>query len=161
MNVKFHKITSYTWNFQNFTCDTNQNSIDSTKRDLTRAVASGGQGGSCRPGPVEPDKSSLWMDLFSLDSVILIIVTCNCLPFSYSRSNFSDTYVMTSAENSVSEPPNLTIFQGGYPQTPYNAIMPTRYKKNLATALLTLIQLAAYRIGIESNPQYDYVCVFL
>ena len=20
MNVKFHKITSYTWNFQNFTC---------------------------------------------------------------------------------------------------------------------------------------------
>ena len=42
--------------------------------------------------------------------------------------------------------------------------MPTRYKKNLATALLTLIQLAAYRIGIESNPPYevkDYVCVFL
>ena len=72
------------------------------------------------------------MDLFSLDSVILIIVTCNCLPFSYSRSNFSDTYVMTSAESSVSEPPNLTIFQGGYPQTPYNAIMPTRYKKKLS-----------------------------
>ena len=49
----------------------------------------GGQGGSCPPGPVEPDKSSLWMDLFSLDSVILVIVTCNnCLPFSYSRSIF-------------------------------------------------------------------------
>ena len=45
MNIKFHKITSYTWNFQNFTCDTNQNSIDSTKRDLTRAVASRGARG--------------------------------------------------------------------------------------------------------------------
>ena len=30
----------------------------------------GGKGGSCPPGPVEPDASSLW-----------IIVTCNCLPF--------------------------------------------------------------------------------
>ena len=28
------------------------------------------------------------MDLFSLDSVILIIVTCNFLPFSYSQSIF-------------------------------------------------------------------------
>ena len=42
------------------------------------------------PGPVEPDKSSLWIedfhyskDLFSLDSVILIVVTCSCLPFSW------------------------------------------------------------------------------
>ena len=54
-----------------------------------RAVASGGGGGGARGaaaplGPVELDTSSLWMDLFSLDSVILIIVTCNCLPFSYS-----------------------------------------------------------------------------
>ena len=34
-----------------------------------------GQGGSCplSPGPVKPDTSSLWVDLFSLDSVILII----------------------------------------------------------------------------------------
>ena len=52
----------------------------------------GGGGGGARgqlPSPVEPDKSSLWMDLFSLDSVILVIVTCNnCLPFSYSRSIF-------------------------------------------------------------------------
>ena len=39
-------------------------------------------------GPVELDKSSQWMDWFSLDSVILIIVTGNCLPFSYSRSIF-------------------------------------------------------------------------
>ena len=49
----------------------------------------GGKGAAAPPGPVEPDKSSLWMDLFSLDSVILVIVTCNnCLPFSYSRSIF-------------------------------------------------------------------------
>ena len=57
-----------------------------------RAVASGGGGGlvggargAAAPlAPVELDTSSLWMDLFSLDSVILIIVTCNCFPFSYS-----------------------------------------------------------------------------
>ena len=56
----------------------------------TRTVASGGKGSSypLPPGPVELDTSSLWMDWFSLDSVILIIVTCNCLPFSYSRSIF-------------------------------------------------------------------------
>ena len=35
----------------------------------------GGGGGSCPPVPVEPAKSSLWMYLFSLDSVILIVVT--------------------------------------------------------------------------------------
>ena len=45
-------------------------------------------GGSCRPGPIEPEKSSLWMDLLSLDSV----VTCNCLPFSWPSncSSWSD-----------------------------------------------------------------------
>ena len=32
--------------------------------------------------------------------------------------DFWETYVMTSAENNVSEPPNLTIFGGGYRQTP-------------------------------------------
>ena len=39
-------------------------------------------------GPVEPDTLSLWMDLFSLDSVIWIIVICNCLLFLYSKSIF-------------------------------------------------------------------------
>ena len=33
------------------------------------------------PRSVEPDKSSLWMDLFSLHSVIFIVVTCNCRHF--------------------------------------------------------------------------------
>ena len=55
------------------------------------AVASGGQGGKLPPPPpVDPDKSSLWIkdfhyskDLFSLDSVILIVVTCSRLPFSW------------------------------------------------------------------------------
>ena len=64
-----------------------------------RAVASG----------VVGDKSSLWMDLFSSDS-ILVIVTCNCLPFSYSRWFFSETYLVTSAENNVLDPPNLKFF---------------------------------------------------
>ena len=59
-----------------------------------RAVASGVVGGGGRGGW---DRSSLWMDLFSLDS-ILVIVTCNCLPFSYSRWFFSETYLVTSAE---------------------------------------------------------------
>ena len=29
--------------------------------------------------------------------------------------DFLETYLMTSAENSISEPPNLKIFGGGYP----------------------------------------------
>ena len=44
------------------------------------------------PGPVEPDKSSLWMYLFSLDSVILIIVICNCLPFHLRGLFFGDIF---------------------------------------------------------------------
>ena len=82
-----------------------------------RAVASGVVGGGGRGGW---DRSSLWMDLFSLDS-ILVIVTCNCLPFSYSRWFFSETYLVTSAENNVLDPPNLKFFfflGGGDCQTP-------------------------------------------
>ena len=72
------------------------------------AVASGGRvaRGQLPPGPDEPDTSSLWMDLFSLDSVILIIVTCQLFPIFTFEVNFSEIYPMTSAENSVSEPPN-------------------------------------------------------
>ena len=90
-------------------------------------------GGSFPPGSVEPDKSSLWMDLFSLDSVILIVVTCkNCLPFSSAfEADFSERYLMTSAENSVSEHPNLKIFWGKGPPTRLVPlmIMSSPYKK--------------------------------
>ena len=86
-----------------------------------RAVASGVVGGGGRGGW---DRSSLWMDLFSLDS-ILVIVTCNCLPFSYSRWFFSETYLVTSAENNVLDPPNLKFFffwgGGGTARRPYKA----------------------------------------
>ena len=75
-------------------------------------------------GPVEPDTLSLWMDLFYLDSVILITVTCNCLPFSYSRPIFR-THFMTSAENSASEPPNLKPFQGRIPPDPLTKLVPS------------------------------------
>ena len=89
-------------------------------------------------GPVEPDTLSLWMGLFSLDSVILIIVTCNCFPFSYSRSMFRrhiSWQVLKIAFQSV----QIWKFSGeGYPQTPYkvhafgtrdNAPPSPRYKK--------------------------------
>ena len=33
--------------------------------------------------------------------------------------DFSETYLMTSAENSVSETPNWKFSGGGYPKTPY------------------------------------------
>ena len=93
-----------------------------------RAVASGGaKGTAVPPGPVEPDKSSLWMDLLSLDWVILIVVTCNyyCLHFHFIfEVDFLETYLMTSVDDSVSEPPNLKIFWGKIPPHP-----PRRYKK--------------------------------
>ena len=56
-----------------------------------------GRGGSCPPEPIEPEKSSRCMDLFSLDSVILIVVTCNCLLFSWPRncSGWSDKAPMS------------------------------------------------------------------
>ena len=49
--------------------------------------------------------------MFSLDSDILIIMTCNKLfGIFIFKVDFSETDLMTSAENSVSEPPNLNIF---------------------------------------------------
>ena len=88
------------------------------------------------PGRVEPDISSLWMDLFSLDSVIFVV-------------DFSDTYLMTNAENSVLELPNFKIFWGRIPPYPLTRFVPSALEimspapppphplitKNLATAL--------------------------
>ena len=34
------------------------------------------------------------------------------------KVDFSETYLMTSAENRVSDPPNLKLFWGRIPQTP-------------------------------------------
>ena len=85
----------------------------------TRAVAGGGGGGGRgalypphAPGRVEPDVSSLWMDLFSLDSVIFVV-------------DFSDTYLMTNAENSVLELPNFKIFWGRIPPYPLTRLVPS------------------------------------
>ena len=64
------------------------------------------------PGRVEPDISSLWMDLFSLDSVIFVV-------------DFSDTYLMTNAENSVLELPNFKIFWGRIPPYPLTRLVPS------------------------------------
>ena len=87
------------------------------------------------PGPVEPGKSSLFMDLFSLGSVIMIIVTCSCLSFIF-EVDFSETYLVTSAKNSVSEPPNLKFFLDPPTRLVPSAlaIMPL-VTKNLATSL--------------------------
>ena len=103
---------------------------------LVRAVASGNKGASCPPaGLVDPDTSSLWLDLLSLDSVILIIATCSVCYFHQSRSFFR-RHLMTSAENSVSESPNLKIFWGKIsPELSTRlvpsalAILPLGYKK--------------------------------
>ena len=55
--------------------------VERQSRSWRRGGGGGkGEGGSCPIGPVELDKLSLWMGLFSLDtikSVILIVVTCN------------------------------------------------------------------------------------
>ena len=86
-----------------------------------RAVASGGARGNSPPPPlrpVEPDKSSLFIDLFSLDSVILINSELQLFAIFIFGVDFSETYLMTSAESSVSEPPNLKNFLGRIPPDP-------------------------------------------
>ena len=101
------------------------------------------KGGSCPlpPGHVEPDTSSLWMDLFSLDSVILIMVTCNCLPFSYSRSIFRRHISWKVLKIAFRSLPIWKFSRGGYPRPPYKApAFGTRdnaptVTKNLSTAL--------------------------
>ena len=79
------------------------------------------------PGPVEPGTLSLWMDLFSLDSVIFYFDYSDLQLFAIFifEVDFSETYLMTSAENSVLEPPNLKILGGGYPQTPPKRLLPS------------------------------------
>ena len=56
-----------------------------TTGPLSAYQSPGGGGGQLPPGTVEPDKSSLWMALLPLGSVILIVVTCICFQFSRGR----------------------------------------------------------------------------
>ena len=87
---------------------------------VTRAVVSGGGGrgqrGSCPPGPVEPDKLSLWIkdfnyskDLFSLHLVIFIVVTCSCLPFSW-RGNRLVPVCANDKQNEAKPPIEIGVY---------------------------------------------------
>ena len=102
------------------------------------------------------------MELFSLDSVILIIVTCNCLPFSGSRSIFRrhiSWQVLKIAFRSL----QTWKFSGrGHPETPHTrlvpsapAIMPSRYKKSsfgpvYASAETHLIEVCLVTLTVRS-----------
>ena len=98
----------------------------------------GGQRGQLPPDLLSQTHLSLWMDLLSLGSVVLTIVTGNCLPFSYSMSIFRRhisrqvlKIAFQSRQIRKSSPPD--------PSTRFVpsalAIMSSRYK-NLATALI-------------------------
>ena len=76
----------------------------------------GGGGGGVRgqlpPGPVELDKLSLWMGSSSLEtvkSVILIVVTCNCLPFLWPRNWLVHGVCNSNSEEKEATPPPFEI----------------------------------------------------
>ena len=90
----------------------------------------GARGAAVSPGPVEPETSSLWMDLFSLDSVISIDYSdLQLFAIFIFEVDFSETYFMTSAENSVQEPPNLKISWGRIPPDPPTRLMASAFAK--------------------------------
>ena len=62
------------------------------------------------PGPVEPDKSSLPMDLFSLHSVIWLVVTCTCMPFSWPRNNGWSTVCANSKLKETKPPIEIDVY---------------------------------------------------
>ena len=83
-----------------------------------RAVLARGAAAPPSPlGHVEPDTSSLWMDLFSLDSVILIMVTCNCLPI-HTRGRFFGDISHDISQITFRSLPIWKFSRGGYPHTP-------------------------------------------
>ena len=85
----------------------------------------GGGKGAAPPGPVELDKSSLWMDLFSLDSVFLVIVTCNnCYVCNFHiRDRFFGDISHDKCWKKTFQSLQIWNFSwGGYPQTPYKAL---------------------------------------
>ena len=86
-----------------------------------RAVANGGggaRGAAVPPGPVEPD------GIKSVDEVVFFRLSyCDysdlqLFAIFMSEVDFSETCLMTSAEDSVSGPPNLNIFWGRWGRIP-------------------------------------------
>ena len=155
-NHYFKRILHQLWNPLNFS-------------EPQLAGEQGGQLPPLPPGPVEPDTLSLWMDLFSLDLVILVIVTCNCLLFSYSRSIFRRHITWQMLKRALRSLQIWKFSWGGYPQPhlpplpPYKVRAfgtwdnaPSTVTKNLATALLlprhkTLTNLFPMRIEPSST----------
>ena len=97
-----------------------------TTGTLSAYQSRGGGGGQLPTGTVEPDKSSLWMDLFPLDWVILIVVTCICFQFSRGRIQTPPppykARTFDSCDNAAPLPTSLLV------------------AKKLATALLTCLK---------------------
>ena len=60
----------------------------------------------------------LWMDLFPLDSVILIIVTCNSLPFSYFGVDFRRHISWQVLKIAFRSLQIWKLSRRGYPQDP-------------------------------------------
>ena len=104
-------------------------------------------GAAALPGPIESGTSSLWMDLFSLDSVSLIIVTCNIIVCHFHiRGQYFRDISHKKCQKSISEPQNFKAFLGRIPPDPPPprrlvplALMtmspPPPVTKNLATAV--------------------------
>ena len=96
-----------------------------------RAVANGGggQGGQLSLlDLLSRTASSLWMKLFSLDSVIVITVTCNCLPFSCPRSIFRRHVSWQVLKIAFRDLQTWTFSGGGgggYPQTRLQRLVPS------------------------------------
>ena len=65
------------------------------------------------------------MELFSLDSVISIIVTCNCLPFSGSRSIFRRHVSWQVLKIAFRGPQTWNFSGGGHPETPPTRLVPS------------------------------------
>ena len=65
------------------------------------------------------------MELFSLDSVILIIVTCNCLPFSGSRSIFRRHVSWQVLKIAFRGPQTWNFSGGGHPESPPTGLVPS------------------------------------
>ena len=117
---------------------------------------------SKREGVLRPDTSSLWMELFSLDSVILIIVTCNCLPFSGSRSIFRRHVSWQVLKIAFRSLQTWKFSGGGHPETPPTRLVPSalaimrpRYKKSsfgpvYASAETHLIEVCLVTLTVRS-----------